>query len=155
MANNHRQCQIRSASIYCTVIKLSHSDFRDWKTVGNKLNVTLSSNEKLKVSEIRIAIFEKSLIQKNNFKVIFNARNPEEVVATIKPKRNQGFIEPSPQYCNPLPISTKKFQDLVNLCCSKHGIPEHFHKEYLNLPHSNTVRDALIEPDEEEEDAVI
>ncbi len=91
-----------------TVIKLSYTDFRDWKTVGNKTNVTLSSKEKLKVSEIRMAIFEKSLMKKNNFKVIFNARNPEEVVATVKRKRNLEFIEPSPQYCNPLPISAKK-----------------------------------------------
>lgn len=85
------------------------------------------------------------------FKVIFNATDPEEVTASIKQKRNYKYKEPSAKYCNPLPISAKKYQDLIDLCIKKHAIPKHYHEEYLNLLHCITVRDALAEPNEEEE----
>lgn len=134
------------------MIKLNHLDFRDWKTVADRMNLTLHGGGKLKVSEIRRLIFDKSFTKNKTFKVTFNATDLEEVTAFIKQKRNYKYKEPSAKYCNPLPISEKKYQDLVDLCIVRHAIPEHYHEEYLNLPHCITVRDALAEPDDEEED---
>jgi hypothetical protein len=139
-----------------TVVKLNHLDFRDWKTLGDKLNVKFcSSKEPFKISEVRRAIFTKDLSKNHSFKVIENATNPEEKLALIKPKRKYKFEIPATKYCNPVPISSKKFRDLVDLCTNKGAIPQHYHPEYLNLPHSVTTRDALLEPDEEEDDESI
>ncbi|KAK7590530.1 hypothetical protein V9T40_002143 [Parthenolecanium corni] len=132
------------------VIKLNHSDFRDWKLIGDKMNISIDGREKFKISEVRRAIFSKTLIQNMQFKIIISAADPEELTANIKQKRKVQFQEPPTKYCNMLPITDKKFKDLVDLC-SKNAIPEHYHHEYLSLPHTNTTRDALPEPDEEED----
>ena len=57
---------------------------------------------------------------------------------------------------SPASDSTAGLQESESdLCTNKHAIPDHYHSEYLNLPHSKTTRDALMEPDEEEEDDII
>lgn len=71
-------------------------------------------------------------------------------VVQVNTKRKQVFRDPANLYSTRLPISMQKYRDLVDLCCIKREIPEHFHQEYINLPHSGEVQDALSSPDEEE-----
>jgi hypothetical protein len=60
------------------------------------------------------------------------------------------FPEASPIFVNPPAITLAKFLDLVSLCDSL-AIPRDYHAFYHNLPHSGAMRDALTEPDANED----
>ena len=59
--------------------------------------------------------------------------------------------EPKRLYLKPLTISLKKFQDLKQLCVTD-VVPSRCHPQYLELMTDETVKDALAETDEEDEE---
>lgn len=72
------------------------------------------------------------------------------VIPRRKRTRNEQITNKSkPAYSSKLPISVKKYNDLMDFYL-KGGIPPHFHHEYKNLPFSSCVRDAVPKTDEEE-----
>lgn len=117
------------------VIKMEYSDFEDWKAIADSMKfiVELGGKEKLKISQVRTATFKKNLMRQMQFEVTFSASHPEKRTVTIKPKRNRKFKTRSPKYSQMLPISTKKYNDLINLCCTKCVIPQHFHEAFASF----------------------
>lgn len=50
-----------------------------------------------------------------------------------------------------LPVSKKKYTDLIKLCTNK-VIPAVYHEEYKRLNYANNVQDSLIDTDIEDEE---
>lgn len=93
--------------------------------------------------------FDKKLAAKQEFAVRYDATSDIEYF-WAKPKRGRKVPnEPTAIYPARLPISKKKYTDLVNYCMNG-AIPTHYHHEFIDLPNSETVRDALNEADEDE-----
>lgn len=111
-----------------------------------------SPSETFKISEVRRVVFTKSLAKNLQFNVFKSATDPKEQLVTMQPKRRQNIQPPTQKYSARIPIAVKKYNDLVDLCKNKLAIPICYHDEYLNLPNSIQMRDALVEPDEEEGD---
>lgn len=121
-------------------IKLSHNDFYNWKLFADSL---LPINIKLNISKLRIATLKKNPVSielKYNYVEDFNKKN----INNLNFNHNLKLLYP-----NQLSISTKKYIDLKNLC-AKNSIPPIYHSEYLNLPHSNKIKDTLQETDNED-----
>lgn len=122
-------------------ISLKHSDFLNWKLFSDTL---LPKNIKLKISTMRSAVFEE-----NNITIkygYFENSDTKTIKTDLNTSANSG---PTLLYAREINISSNKFNDLKALC-NKTSIPKNFHNEYLTLKHSQNIKDALNETDEED-----
>ena len=133
------------------VKKKIFSDFFDWRTYADSRNFKYDDKHDFKVSETRIAIFEKK--SGECFKILTSALEGEEsykrVSISSKRKRKGGVSDLKPAYGSKLMISEAKYRDLMKLC-EKGAIPGHFKEEYVAMPYCTQMRDCLNEPDDDE-----
>lgn len=122
-------------------VSLKHSDFLNWKLFSD---VLIPKKIKLKISTMRSATFNTAMITiKYGY---FDYCEQKTIKIDLNPSTAGG---PPPLYTKELKISTNKFNDLKALC-NKNSIPQCFHEEYLSLKHSQNLKDALNETDEED-----
>lgn len=152
---------------------LEYSDFIDWDSlVAEKF--TNTSQKQIQLKAMRIVTFKKKNVKSMEVKYSMNENEDAQVVILYdefkgrgskgkgkgkKPKRqNQDLtcadtvqdtsVLPS-LYDKPNCIPVAKYNDLKRLCMNG-TIPKRFHKEYLDLPALGTVKDSLLETDEED-----
>lgn len=93
---------------------------------------------------MRSAVFEE-----NNITIkygYFENSDTKTIKTDLNTSANSG---PTLLYAREINISSNKFNDLKALC-NKTSIPKNFHNEYLTLKHSQNIKDALNETDEED-----
>lgn len=121
-------------------IEMEHTDFKNWKSFADLL---LPNKIKLKLNKLRIATFQKKT---GTIELLYGYfdNSKKQTITNINFTYNIETL-----YHHTLCISSKKFNDLQNLCF-KNSIPPKYHQEYLNLKHSSTIKDSLDESDDED-----
>ncbi|KAL4706976.1 hypothetical protein ACJJTC_019514 [Scirpophaga incertulas] len=125
------------------VTVLEGKDFMGFEDVVNK---TFKKTQKIMMSHIRIATFQKS---KPDVMIVKHSMVPDAPYIEVK----LGDIGDKEPYFNlypaKLPISVQKYNDLKKLIDNK-VIPSHCAKEYLDLKFNKKTIDCLPDTDEEE-----
>lgn len=144
-----------------TVTELDYTDFMDFHNLANQMVINRTKTSTggnanwLKAKWLRFnkakpncILLKERLIDGEFLEIDVTCTNSRRVSLRL---REDPVLEPA--YSEPLPISKAKKQDLVSLVESG-AIPPAYRDYYRSLPCQNTIRDALAEPDVEEEDAI-
>ena len=138
-----------------TATSLSYDSFLDWKSF-QEIHVTLpakdAKKESFSIKNVRMVRFSKIQPGMIFIKYSMQPQAPWSVLHLAKSTGRPSATIPLPgrAYCGPQQICTKKYKDLIKLC-DENIIPSNYQNFYRNLSHSETERDALMEPDEEEQ----
>lgn len=121
--------------------------------LGNKKD---NNRETVNWLKIKVLRYEKASPNKIYFQYNYDDNEnrfiPIDGVGTRRSAQQKSNVECRLQqaYNTPLPISSAKKKDLIDLCNSG-AIPPRVHDFYRALPSDDSVRDALAEPDQDEE----
>lgn len=78
--------------------------------------------------------------------------NPDAETKHIKITKKNAAVQLKPCYKVLLPVSKKKYTDLIKLCTNKFIPAAAYHEEYKKLNYANNIQDCLIDTDIEDEE---
>ena len=136
------------------VVQLDSSEVTDYKAMTTAFvrnRIKDADNVKVKWLQMKWMRYEKSKPNDISFRYDYDSSFRHITVnAGSRGRRPQNFPAVCPLFVDKPKISPAKFNDLVSLCDSL-AIPRDYHSFYHNLPHCGNARDALAEPDVEED----
>lgn len=152
-----KNLQVQAPSEWSTIIRnartkpkpyevtaVDHSQFLNWKSILSMKKLKNTEGNEIKIADIKTIEFEKG---NSNVKIktSYNKDSPiSEVPFTYKDLQ---MINKA--YTSELPISKKKYEDLINLC-RNYTIAPQYHAEYYSLKCGN-IPDTLPETDIEDD----